>query len=60
MKIRGIVDRNYNYTLAKTKKFKDDGLEEQGDIAADFYRLKQGSKISRPYKLSDYVAILPL
>jgi hypothetical protein len=60
VKLRGIVDRNYNYTLVKTKKFKDYGLEEQGDIAADFYKLKQGSKISRPYKLSDYVAILPL
>jgi hypothetical protein len=60
VKLRGIVDRNYNYTLDPKKKFKDYGLEEQGDIAEDFYTLKQGGRISRPYTLSNYATILPL
>jgi hypothetical protein len=60
VRLRGIFDRRYNYTLDPMKKFQDYGLEEQGDIAEDYYLLKQGGKISRPYKLSDYTAILPL
>jgi hypothetical protein len=60
VRLRGIVDRNYNYKLDPQKKFKDYGLEEQGDIAEDYYTLKQGGTISRPYKLSDYGKILPL
>jgi hypothetical protein len=31
----------------------------QGDIARDFYKLKNGVAISKPYKLSDYATILP-
>jgi hypothetical protein len=60
VKLRGIFDRRYNYTLVPAKKFKDYGLEEQGDIAEDYYILKQGGKISRPYNLSNYTASLPL
>jgi hypothetical protein len=60
VKLRGILDRRYDYKLDPKKKFKDYGLEEQGDIAEDYYTLKQGGRISRPYKLSDYAAILPL
>ncbi|MCX7113516.1 MAG: hypothetical protein NTX45_26135 [Proteobacteria bacterium] len=60
VKARGIVDRDYNYTLKKGKKFQDYGLEEQGDIAQDYYTLREGGSIaiSRPYKLGDYAAIL--
>jgi hypothetical protein len=60
VKLRGIFDRRYNYTLNPTKKFKDYGLEEQGDIAEDYYILKQGGRISRPYGVSNFAAILPL
>ena len=60
VKLRGIFDRNYDYTLSSLKKFKDYGLEQQGDIAEDFYKLKQGATISKPYKLSDYSKILPV
>lgn len=59
IKVRGIVDRNYDYTLDPTKKFQDYGLEQQGDIARDYYKLKNGTAISKPYKLSDYATILP-
>ena len=58
--LRGIFDRNYDYTLSSLKKFKDYGFEQQGDIAEDFYKLKQGATISKPYKLSDYSKILPV
>jgi len=60
VKLRGIFDRRYNCTLDPTKKFKDYGLEEQGDIAEDYYILKQGRRISRPYGFSNFAAILPL
>jgi len=60
VKLRGIVDRNYNYTLDPKKRFHDYGLEEQGDIAEDYFTLKQGGTIARPHKLADYVKILPL
>ncbi len=59
VKVRGIVDRNYNYTLDPSKKFQEYGLEEQGDIAADYYTLREGGKISKPYGLSDYATLLP-
>jgi len=60
VKLRGIVDRNYDYTLDPKKKFKDYGLEAQGDIAEDYYTLRQGGSISKPYKLKDYATMLPL
>jgi len=53
------VDRNYDYKLVTGKKFQDYGLEEQGDIAQDYYTLRVGVTISRPYSLSDYATILP-
>ena len=60
VKLRGIFDRTYDYTLSKGRKFKYYRLEQQGDIAEDYYELKQGATISRPYKLSDFVGLLPL
>ncbi len=60
VKLRGIFDRRYNYKLDPKKKFKDYGLEEQGDIAEDYYILMQGGRISRPNGIGDYSAILPL
>lgn len=59
VKVRGIVDRNYDYKLDPAKKFQDYGLEEQGDIAQDYYTLREGGTIGRPYKLSDYATLLP-
>jgi hypothetical protein len=59
VKTRGMVDRNYNYTLDPKKKFQDYGLEEQGDIASDYYTLSQGGTISRPYGLSHFATLLP-
>ena len=59
VKARGIFDRDYDYTLDPRKKFQQYGLEQQGDIAQDFYILKNGGTISRRYKLSDYATILP-
>lgn len=59
IKVRGIVDRDYDYTLDPAKKFQDYGLEQQGDIARDYYKLKNGATIAKPYKLSDYATILP-
>ena len=59
VKVRGMVDRNYDYTLDPKKKFQEYGLEEQGDIAQDYYTLSEGGKIDRPYKLSDYATLLP-
>ena len=60
--VRGILSRNYNYKLDPAKtKLSDYGLEEMGDIASDFYRLKMGGSISpRTYVLSDYVSLLPI
>jgi hypothetical protein len=59
IKVRGIVDRNYDYKLVPGKKFQDYGLEEQGDIAQDYYTPKDCGTIGRPYNLSDYATILP-
>lgn len=59
VKARGIVDRNYDYKLVAGKRFPEYGLEEQGDIAQDYYTLREGGTISRPYNLSDYATILP-
>lgn len=60
VKLRGIADRNYDYKLDPKKKFQQYGLEEQGDIAQDYFILSNGGTISRPYSLADYVTILPL
>lgn len=59
IKIRGIADRNYDYTLDPRKKFQQYGLEQQGSIAQDFYTLRNGGRISRPYNLSDFATVLP-
>jgi hypothetical protein len=59
VKVRGIVDRNYDYKLDPKKKFQDYGLEEMGDIAQDYYTLREGGRIARPYNLSDYATLLP-
>ena len=59
--VRGVVSRNYNYTLDPAKKkLSDYKLEEMGDIASDYYTLKQGGAISRPYVLSNYAGLLPI
>lgn len=60
IKLRGIVDRRYDYTLDPMKQFQDYGLEEMGGIAQDYYTLREGGSISRPYKLSDYAGLLPI
>jgi hypothetical protein len=60
---RGIVSRNYDYKLDPSKtKLSDYKLEEMGDIAADYYTLKNGGtiKASRAYSLKDYAALLPI
>lgn len=59
IKLRGITDRKYDYTLETRKKFQDYGLEQQGDIARDYYILSMGGRISKKYNLSDYATILP-
>lgn len=61
VKVRAITDRNYDYKLVPGKKFQDYGLEEQGDIAQDYYLLREGGSLDpkRPYKLSDYATLLP-
>jgi hypothetical protein len=59
--VRGATDRDYNYTLDPTKtKLSDYGLEQMGDIAQDFYTLRQGGAIRRPYTLLNYAALLPI
>lgn len=59
--VRGIYDRTYSYTLDPTKtKLSDYGLEQMGDIAADYFRLKNGEVISKPYTLTDYASLLPI
>ena len=40
--------------LDPRKKFQDDGHEQQGDIASDFYTLGAGGSIRKPYVLGDY------
>lgn len=59
---RGIFSRNYNYTLKSSKThLRDYGLEEMGDIARDYYTLKQGGSIApRKYQLPDYSKLLPI
>ena len=59
--MRGIVDRNYDYTLDPSKKFQDYGLEEQGDVARDYYLVREGGSCTggRSYKLSDFATVLP-
>ncbi|HLK67358.1 MAG TPA: hypothetical protein VKU19_28175 [Bryobacteraceae bacterium] len=58
---RGIVSRNYNYTLdPKKTKLSDYGLEEMGDIASDYYTLTQGGTITKKYVLKDYASLLPI
>jgi hypothetical protein len=59
--VRGSVDRDYNYTLDRTKtKLSDYGLEQMGDIAQDYYILTQRGNITRPYTLADYATLLPI
>jgi hypothetical protein len=60
--VRGAVSRNYNYKLDSAKhSLSDYKLEEMGDIAADYYKLKQGGSISpRTYTLADYAGLLPI
>ena len=59
--VRGAVDRNYSYTLSPTKKsLSDYGLEEMGDICADYYTLVQRGAIVKPYKLADFATLLPI
>lgn len=60
VKLRGIGDRKYKYMLVPNKKFSEYRLEQQGDIAQDYYILRSGGVITKPYQLSDYEAILPL
>ena len=60
--LRGMVDRSYNYTLDPAKtRLRDYGLEEMGDIASDYYKLRSGGSISpRTYGLADYATLLPI
>lgn len=60
LKLRGLIDRRYDYRLKPGKRFRDYGLEQQGDIARDYFLLKNGARIRRPYQLSDYAELLPL
>ncbi len=59
IKLRGAVDRNYDYLLDPRKKFQQYGLEQQGSIAQDYYTLRNGGTISKPYNLSDFATTLP-
>ncbi len=59
IKLRGIIDRNYDYVLDPRKKFQQYGLEQQGAIAQDYYTLRNGGRISRPYNLNDFANVLP-
>lgn len=59
VKLRGMTDRNYDYVLDPRKKFQQYGLEQQGAIAQDYYILRNGGAISRPYNLSDFATTLP-
>jgi hypothetical protein len=59
--LRGAFDRSYDYKLdPKKTKLSDYGLEEMGDIASDYYTLKNGGSIRRPYRLADYAKLLPI
>lgn len=61
VEVRGMFDRSYEYKLdPDKKKLSDYGLEQMGDIARDFYTLKQGGVINKPYTLADYASLLPL
>jgi hypothetical protein len=59
--VRGPFDRGYDYKLDPTKtKFSDYGLEQMGDIAQDYYTLKNGGSISKSHTLAEYAALLPI
>jgi hypothetical protein len=59
--MRAPFDRGYDYTLdSKKTGLSEYGLEQMGDIAQDYFRLKNGGSISKKYALSDYAALLPI
>jgi hypothetical protein len=58
---RAPFDRDYDYTLdPKKTKLGDYGMEQMGDIAQDYYKLKNGGSISKKYTLADYASLLPI
>ncbi len=60
VRLRGIFDRRYGYKLVPGQPFHAYGLEQQGEIARDYYRLQCGATIGRPHRLDDYAGLLPL
>ena len=55
--LRGMFERKYDYELEKGKSFEKYGIEQQGMIVQDYFRLKQ--KGAGPGKLKPYEDILP-
>lgn len=53
-------DSDYEYALEPGKRFQDDGLEQQGNIARDYHLLKNGLRVvGRLETLADVAAVLP-
>lgn len=59
---RGPLDRNYEYTLERGKRFRDYGLEQMGMIAQHYFTLRSGGTLPRgvDYSLRDYAPMLPV
>ncbi len=59
--LRGALNRNYNYApLNRNTPFSSYGVEAQGSIVADYYRVKHGySPRQGNATLGDYRAVLP-
>jgi hypothetical protein len=59
--VRRCFESNYRYVLDPAKrKLSDYGMEEMGDIAADYYIMKQGYDPGRGYTMAQYQRLLPL
>ena len=58
--LRGAVSRRYDYRLRAGKPYEAYGLEQMGSIAEDYYTLREGGAIRRPYRLEDYQGLLPV
>ena len=61
--LRGMFDREYEYTLVAGKKWEDYGVEQSAMIAQDWWRLMQGAlplNKNVKYPLAAFAKLMPL
>lgn len=58
--LRGAFNRNYNYLpLLPGARFSGFGVEQQGDIVRDYYKLRHGQQVPGAPSMSTYQSVLP-